>query len=116
MKSRDNIPPTNDLTTMTDPNPLTLTRDQINCQIRIIKEASPDQSNAINGWMLSFEEIDSLVKWAADMELQACINFVYDNESCDPDFYKDLRTARRPEPPSEKNWPCVHLRHMVRQR
>ena len=40
--------------------------------------------------------------WGADQELQACINFVYDNELCDPNFYKDLRTARRPEPPSEK--------------
>jgi hypothetical protein len=87
---------------MTDLNPPTFTREQINCQIRKLKEASPDQGNAIHGWMLSFEEIDSLVKWAADMELQACINFVYDNESCDPNFYKDLRTARRPEPPSEK--------------
>jgi hypothetical protein len=104
------IPPTNDLTTMTNedqpmasPDPPTLTREQINCQIRKLKEASPDQSiNGMQGWMLSFEEIDSLVKWAADMELQACINFVYDNDLGGPNFYKDLRTARRPEPPSEK--------------
>ena len=39
-------------------------------------------------------------QWGADQELQACINFVYDNELCDPDFYNNLRTARRPKPPS----------------
>ena len=38
----------------------------------------------------------------ADQELQACINFVYDNELCDPDFYNNLRAARRPKPPSLK--------------
>ena len=36
----------------------------------------------------------------ADQELQACINFVYDNELCDPDFYNNLRAARRPKPPT----------------
>ena len=34
----------------------------------------------------------------ADQELQACINFVYDNELCDPDFHNNLRAARRPKP------------------
>ena len=38
--------------------------------------------------------------WGADQELQACINFVYDNELCDPDFYNNLRAARRPKPPT----------------
>ena len=37
-------------------------------------------------------------QWGADEELQACINFVYDNELCDPNFYNDLRAARRPKP------------------
>jgi hypothetical protein len=41
-------------------------------------------------------------RWGADQELQACINFVYDNELCDPDFYNNLRNARRPKPPSLK--------------
>ena len=41
-------------------------------------------------------------RWGADQELQACINFVYDNELCDPDFYNNLRTARRPKPPTLK--------------
>jgi hypothetical protein len=41
-------------------------------------------------------------RWGADQELQACINFVYDNELCDPNFYNDLRTARRPKPLSLK--------------
>jgi hypothetical protein len=36
-------------------------------------------------------------QWGADQELQACINFVYDNELCDPDFYNNLRNARRPK-------------------
>ena len=38
----------------------------------------------------------------ADHELQACINFVYDNELCDPDFYNKLRARRRPTPPTLK--------------
>ena len=38
----------------------------------------------------------------ADQELEACINFVYDNELCDPDFHNNLRAARRPKPPSLK--------------
>ena len=41
-------------------------------------------------------------QWGADQELQACINFVYDNELCDPNFYNDLRAARRPKPLSLK--------------
>ena len=41
-------------------------------------------------------------QWGADQELQECINFVYDNELCDPNFYNDLRAARRPKPPSLK--------------
>jgi hypothetical protein len=41
-------------------------------------------------------------QWAADQELQACINFIYDNELCDPNFYKDLRNHRRPKPPTLK--------------
>ena len=41
-------------------------------------------------------------QWGADQELQACINFVYDNELCDPDFHNNLRDARRPKPPSLK--------------
>jgi hypothetical protein len=41
-------------------------------------------------------------QWGSDQELQACVNFVYDNELCDPDFYNNLRNARRPKPPSLK--------------
>jgi hypothetical protein len=39
-------------------------------------------------------------QWGADQELQACINFIYDNGLGGPTLYKDLRTARRPKPPS----------------
>jgi len=45
----------------------------------------------------------------ADQELQACINFVYDNELCDPDFYNNLRAARRPKPPSLKKQALQHV-------
>jgi hypothetical protein len=38
----------------------------------------------------------------ADAELEACINFVYDNELCDQYFYNNLRAARRPKPLSDK--------------
>jgi hypothetical protein len=40
--------------------------------------------------------------WGADQELQECINFIHDNELCDPNFYKDLLTARRPKLPTIK--------------
>lgn len=91
---------------MTNLNPPTLTREQINCQIRKLKEASPDQSiNGMQGWMLSFEEIDSLVKWAADMELEACCEWFrefYKTESWGKRDLGHFRAARRPKPPSEK--------------
>ena len=38
----------------------------------------------------------------ADQELEACCEFLDDNELCDPNFHKDLRAARRPKPPSLK--------------
>jgi hypothetical protein len=52
---------------------------------------------------MSFADLaNEVARWGADQELQACINFVYDNELCDPNFYNDLRTARRPKPLSLK--------------
>ena len=52
---------------------------------------------------LSTKEICVMVaRWGADQELEACVNFVYDNELCDPDFYNNLRNARRPKPPTMK--------------
>jgi hypothetical protein len=54
----------------------------------------------ITGW-LDYVATQA-ARWGADQELQACINFVYDNELCDPNFYNNLRTARRPKPPSLK--------------
>ena len=48
-------------------------------------------------------------QWGADEELQACINFVYDNELCDSNFYNDLRVARRPKPPSLKEQALLEL-------
>jgi hypothetical protein len=49
----------------------------------------------------------------ADQELQACINFVYDNELCDPDFYNNLRTARRPKPPTLKEQAQAELDRLI---
>jgi len=51
-------------------------------------------------------------QWGADQELQACINFIYDNELCDPNFYKDLRAARRSKPPSLKEQALDQLSHV----
>ena len=48
------------------------------------------------------EQITIAYQAGADHELEACINFVYDNELCDPDFHNNLRAARRPKPPSLK--------------
>ena len=52
--------------------------------------------------------------WSADQELQACINFVYDNELCDPNFYNDLRAAMRPKPPSLKEQALAALDLLLR--
>ena len=39
-------------------------------------------------------------RWGADQELQACINWLHENDW--KAVYKHLRDARRPEPPSLK--------------
>ena len=69
------------------------------------------QMNAQPHWM---ELVERVAQWGADQELQACINFVYDNELCDPDFYNNLRTARRPEPLSLKEQALEELENMVK--
>jgi hypothetical protein len=51
-------------------------------------------------------------QWGADQELEACINFLYDNELCDPNFYNDLRNHRRPKPPSLKEQALQALAHL----
>jgi hypothetical protein len=55
----------------------------------------------MQGWMLSFEEIDSLVKWAADMELETCCEWLAEHTR-DAMAIEFLRDARRPQPPTQK--------------
>jgi len=62
----------------------------------------------------SVDLLNEVAQWGADQELQACINFVYDNELCDPDFYNNLRTARRPNPPSDTEQALTALQAVVR--
>jgi len=57
--------------------------------------------------------IEAAYQAGADQELQACINFIYDNELCDPDFYKNLRTARRPKAPSLKEQAQAELDRLI---
>ena len=38
--------------------------------------------------------------WGADQELEACCEYLKNNELCDPFFYKVFRAARRSKPPS----------------
>jgi hypothetical protein len=59
------------------------------------------------------EVFTEAAQWGADQELQACINFIYDNELCDPNFYKDLRTARRPKPPTLKEQAQTELDRLI---
>jgi hypothetical protein len=56
--------------------------------------------------------INAAYQAGADEELQACINFVYDNMLCDSNFYKNLRDARRPKPPSLKEQALMALDHI----
>jgi hypothetical protein len=68
-----------------------------------------------HSWLPSHGEFVDFIatqaaQWGADQELQACINFVYDNELCDPDFYNNLRTSRRPKPPTLKEQALDALR------
>ncbi len=51
-------------------------------------------------------------QWGADQELEACCEFLDDNELCDPNFHKDLRAARRPKPPSLKEQALEALQSM----
>ena len=39
-------------------------------------------------------------QWGADQELEACCEYLKDNELCDQFFYKVLHKHRRPKPPS----------------
>jgi len=48
------------------------------------------------------EVFTNAVQWGADQELDACCEFLYDNELCDPNFHKDFRADRRPKPLSLK--------------
>ena len=43
-------------------------------------------------------------RWGADQELEACCEWIADNSlhHAESDLLKDLRTARRPKPPSLK--------------
>ena len=52
-------------------------------------------------------------RWGSDQELQACINFVYDNELCDPNFHNNLRKHRRPKPPSLKEQAHTELDRLI---
>jgi hypothetical protein len=62
----------------------------------------------------SFTDIaNEASQWGADQELQACINFVYDNELCDPDFYNNLRASRRPKPPTLKEQAHTELNRLI---
>ena len=58
--------------------------------------------------------INAAYQAGADEELQACINFVYDNELCDPDFYNNLRNARRPKPLSLKEQGLESLDEVIK--
>jgi len=40
--------------------------------------------------------------WGADAELEACCEWVYNSEYCQPHTVLHLRSARRPTPPSLK--------------
>jgi hypothetical protein len=59
----------------------------------------------------NLDAIELAYQAGADEELQACINFVYDNMLCDTNFYKNLRDARRPKPPSLKEQALALVSH-----
>jgi hypothetical protein len=46
--------------------------------------------------------MDQSAQWGADQELEACCEYLKDNELCDPFFYKVFRSHRRPKPQSLK--------------
>ena len=59
--------------------------------------------------------INAAYQAGADEELQACINFVYDNMLCDSNFYKNLRDARRPKLPTLKEQALADLTEVCEQ-
>jgi hypothetical protein len=45
---------------------------------------------------------DNSAQWGADQELEACCEWIYQHFQCGLEWSKDLRTARRPKPPTLK--------------
>jgi hypothetical protein len=82
---------------MTDKHPITPPPELRGLWAQQAQRLTPHD---ITGW-LDYVATQA-AQWGADQELEACINFVDDNELCDQNFYNILRTARRPKPPSLK--------------
>jgi hypothetical protein len=80
---------------MTNQHPITPSPELV---MQLKKEAPPFEGVPEREQYL----INAAYQAGADEELQACINFVYDNMLCESNFYKNLRDARRPKPPSLK--------------
>ena len=91
---------------MTNQHPITPPPELVKLWAQQAQRLTPHD---INGWLDYVA--NQAAQWGADHELQACINFVYDNKLCDPDFYNNLRTARRPKPPSLKEQALALVSH-----
>ena len=68
--------------------------------------------------------IEKAFQAGADQELEACCEYLKDNELCDQYFYKVFRDARRPKPPSlaeealellENTWNGGHISNRTAQ-
>ena len=70
--------------------------------LRWQKEARDEVRDTANHFDMQSIQMIKAARWGADQELEACCNFLKDNELCDPFFYKHFRAARRPQPPSLK--------------
>jgi hypothetical protein len=103
MKSRDNIPPTNDLTTMTNEDQPMTEQHRIIPSPELLNQWKRDwvyyTHNPANLDEGTYIAIKAAI-WGADQELEACCEWIEDPD-LNVDTYK-LRSARRPKPPSEK--------------
>ena len=89
---------------MTDQHPITVPAGSITCWRALYRET----------YQGDFSETEYIAneaaRWGADQELEACVEWVRSMFGGHPTWADELRTARRPKPPSLKEQALEALR------
>jgi len=78
---------------MTEQHPITLPSEEL------VRKWIEDRAGGAMKGPVTWDQLEvatQAAQWGANQELEACCEFLDDNELCDPDFHKDLRNHRRP--------------------